>query len=100
MPPTSPPGGTPFALPAPKTQRRPARSRRVGVCSGAGGWGEPPAVGASRKKLFEQFNEREIKRFDGRTQKLALADARVEPWEMTQRQRLLTRLIDPNIAFL
>jgi len=58
------------------------------------------AVCESREKLFEQFHEREIKRFDGRAQKLALAGARVEPWEMTQRQRFLTRIIDPNIAFL
>ena len=58
------------------------------------------AVCESREKLFEQFHERAIKRFDGRAQKLALAGARVEPWEMTQRQRFLTRIIDPNIAFL
>ncbi len=58
------------------------------------------AVCESREKLLEQFHEREIKRFDGRTQKLALAGAQVEPWEMTERQRFLTRIIDPNIAFL
>ena len=58
------------------------------------------AVCESREQIFEQFNEREIKRFDGRMEKLELAGARVEPWEMTERQRLLTRIIDPNIAFL
>lgn len=58
------------------------------------------AVCDSREKLFEQFNERELKRFDGRTQKLALAGARVDPWEMSERERFLTRIIDPNIAFL
>lgn len=58
------------------------------------------AICESRPQLFDQFNAREIKRFDGRTETLALADARVEPWEMTQRQRFLSRIIDPNIAFL
>jgi len=58
------------------------------------------AVCESREQIFEQFSGREIKRFDGRMEKLELAGARVEPWEMTERQRLLTRIIDPNIAFL
>ena len=58
------------------------------------------AVCESRQQIFEQFSEREIKRFDGRMEKLELAGARVEPWKMTERQRLLTRIIDPNIAFL
>ncbi|MGH9863340.1 MAG: NfeD family protein [Candidatus Acidiferrales bacterium] len=58
------------------------------------------AVYESREQIFEQFRGRAILRFDGRTQTLALADVRVEPWEMTQRQRFLSRLVDPNIAFL
>ena len=58
------------------------------------------AVCESRQQIFEQFSGREIKRFDGRMEKLELAGARVEPWKMTERQRLLTRIIDPNIAFL
>lgn len=58
------------------------------------------AVCESRAQIFEQFNGRPITRFDGRTQTLALAGARVEPWEMTARERFLSRLIDPNIAFL
>ncbi|MBI2955775.1 MAG: nodulation protein NfeD [Acidobacteria bacterium] len=58
------------------------------------------AVCESREKLFGQFNARDVKRFDGRTETLQLADARVEPWEMTDRQRFLSRIIDPNIAFL
>ena len=58
------------------------------------------AVCESRQQIFEQFGGREIKRFDGRVEKLELAGARVDPWEMTERQRLLTRIIDPNIAFL
>ena len=58
------------------------------------------AVCESRETIFEQFGGREIKRFDGRAETLELAGARVEPWKMTERQRLLTRIIDPNIAFL
>ena len=58
------------------------------------------AVCESRETIFEQFSGREIKRFDGRMEKLELAGARVKPWKMTERQRLLTRIIDPNIAFL
>lgn len=58
------------------------------------------AVVDSREAIFEQFNGETIKRFDGSQQTLELAPARVEPWEMTQRQRFLSRLIDPNIAFL
>ncbi len=58
------------------------------------------AVCESREQIFEQFDARSITRFDGRTEVLALAEARVEPYEMTRRQRFLSRLIDPNIAFL
>jgi len=58
------------------------------------------AVCESRQQIFEQFNARAITRFDARSQTLELADVRVEPWEMTGRQRFLSRLIDPNIAFL
>lgn len=58
------------------------------------------AVVDSHQQLFEEFHGRKIKRFDGHTQTLALADARLESWEMTGRQRFLSRLIDPNIAFL
>src|SRR3972149_831975 len=58
------------------------------------------AVCQTREQFFEQFNGRTIPRFDGRSEMLALADVGVEPWEMTRRQRFLSRLIDPNIAFL
>ncbi|HXE75449.1 MAG TPA: nodulation protein NfeD [Candidatus Xenobia bacterium] len=58
------------------------------------------AIVENRDQLLAQFNGREIKRFDGRPETLKLADARVEPWEMTRRQEFLSRLLDPNIAFL
>lgn len=58
------------------------------------------AVVDSREQVLAQFDGREIKRFDGHTQKLALAGARIDPWTMTQRQEFMSRLLDPNIAFL
>ena len=58
------------------------------------------AVCESRDQIFQQFNARAITRFDGSSHTLELADARVEVWDMTGRQRFLSRLIDPNIAFL
>lgn len=58
------------------------------------------AVVESREQVLAQFDGREIKRFDGHTQKLALAGARIDPWTMTQRQEFMSRLLDPNIAFL
>ncbi|MFQ5662341.1 MAG: nodulation protein NfeD [Terriglobia bacterium] len=58
------------------------------------------AVYESRGEIFQQFDGRAIKRFDGSTQTIALADARVEALRMTSRQRFLSRLINPNIAFL
>jgi len=58
------------------------------------------AVAESREQVLAQFDGREIKRFDGRLQKLALAGARIDPWEMTRRQEFMSRLLDPNIAFL
>jgi len=39
-------------------------------------------------------------RFDGSEHTLELASGEVESWEMTGRQRFLSRLVDPNIAFL
>lgn len=58
------------------------------------------AVCESRPQLFARLHARPVKRFDGRIETLALADVRVEPWDMTPRQRFLSRIIDPNIAFL
>jgi membrane-bound serine protease (ClpP class) len=57
-------------------------------------------VAESREALLKELDMREIKRFDGSAQTLALAAARIEPWEMTQRQRFLARILDPNVAFL
>ncbi len=58
------------------------------------------AVCESREEIFQKFAGEEIERFDGSKETLQLADARVEVREMTTRQRFLSRIIDPNIAFL
>ncbi|MFQ5723355.1 MAG: nodulation protein NfeD [Terriglobia bacterium] len=58
------------------------------------------AVSESRQQILERFAGQPIQRFDGRTETLELAGAQVEIREMTARQRFLSRIIDPNIAFL
>jgi membrane-bound serine protease (ClpP class) len=58
------------------------------------------AVCESREAIFQLYANREIARFDGQKTPLALADVKVDTVEMTDRQRFLTRIIDPNIAFL
>ncbi len=58
------------------------------------------AVAASPQAIFQQFNGKVIKRVDGGTTTLHLADARVETYAMTTRERLLSPLADPNIAFV
>lgn len=57
-------------------------------------------VADSREALLEKLHRRELTRFDGRKQSLELIGARIEPIAMTQRERFLTRILDPNIAFL
>jgi membrane-bound serine protease (ClpP class) len=50
--------------------------------------------------LLRQLDGRTISRFDGATATLHLADARVVPIEMTLRQRILSTIAHPNIAYL
>ncbi|MFQ5694961.1 MAG: nodulation protein NfeD [Terriglobia bacterium] len=57
-------------------------------------------IADSRQQLVDKLEGLTIKRLDGKEETLALAEARTESWEMTQRQRFLSRIIDPNIAFL
>ncbi len=58
------------------------------------------AIAASPEKIFEQFDGKTITRFDGRSETLSLKGASVESFEMTARQRFLSRVLEPNIAFL
>ncbi len=50
--------------------------------------------------LLKQLDGRTVKRFDGSTQVLHLADQKVRNFEMTLKQRILASLMDPNVAFI
>jgi membrane-bound serine protease (ClpP class) len=50
--------------------------------------------------LLHQLNGREIKRFDGKTVKLALENYRLDEFHLSTRQRFLAYIVDPNIFFL
>lgn len=50
--------------------------------------------------LLEKLNGREVRRFDGRTTVLQTHGARVVEIEMTLRQRVLSAVAHPNIAYL
>ncbi len=50
--------------------------------------------------LFKKLDGREVLRFDGTEETLALAGAVVEPFELSYRQQVLLPLTDPNLAFI
>ena len=50
--------------------------------------------------IYREFDGKTIKRFDGAEEILDLNSPEVIVWEMTGRQSFLTRLADPNIAYL
>ena len=57
-------------------------------------------VAANDAALLGQLNGRTIKRFNGSSKTLRLANARVETVLPSMRERLLTRLTDPNLDVL
>ena len=57
-------------------------------------------VAASRAELLEKLDGYTIARFDGAREILNLAGAQVETYNPTFRQRFLSRILDPNIAFI
>ena len=57
-------------------------------------------VADSPDALLEKLHQQAIARFDGRKQTLDLSPVRLEHVVMTQRERFLARVLDPNIAFL
>lgn len=50
--------------------------------------------------LLRQLNGREVTRFDGRKQKLELDSPEIIEYQKTVRERLITAIADPNIAFV
>jgi membrane-bound serine protease (ClpP class) len=57
-------------------------------------------VASSEDDLFRQLAGHPIKRFDGKTITLNLVGQPIRTFDMTLKQRILDRLMDPNIAFI
>lgn len=57
-------------------------------------------IAADVPALLAELEQRSVLRFDGEQETLALADALVEPFPLTYRQRILLPLTDPNLAFI
>jgi membrane-bound serine protease (ClpP class) len=57
-------------------------------------------VARDESDLFAQLNGREITRFDGRKQRLDTTGVRVVDYELRLRERIISAIADPNIAFL
>jgi len=57
-------------------------------------------IAADVPDLLKQLDGRTIRRFDGRTVVLKTAGARIVPIEMSLRQRVLSAIAHPNIAYL
>ncbi len=57
-------------------------------------------IAPNEQDLFRQLNGKSFKRFNGTTVTLNLADEPVRDYGMTLKQRILTYLMDPNIAFI
>ncbi len=57
-------------------------------------------VAADVPSLLTALEGREIRRFDGRMERLALTGARTVPVPMSLRQRILSAIAHPNVAYL
>src|SRR5262249_27800420 len=57
-------------------------------------------IARDKDDLLQQLNGKEIKRFDGKAQKLSLEHYALVPFELSARQKFLARIVDPNIFFL
>jgi len=57
-------------------------------------------VAGSQEDLFAQLDGRELTRFSGETETLALTAPRVVDYEMTTRQSFMAAIANPNIAFI
>jgi membrane-bound serine protease (ClpP class) len=57
-------------------------------------------IAPSEQDLFHQLSGKSFKRFDGTTVTLDLASQPVRNLPMTLKQRILTYIMDPNVAFI
>jgi len=57
-------------------------------------------VASSPEDLFRQMQGKTFKRFQGQSASLNLTGQNIVPYEMTLKEHILDRLMDPNIAFL
>jgi len=58
------------------------------------------AVISDPNGIIERCDGKEIHRFDDRPETLHLRGATIETFEMTARQRILSRVLDPNLALI
>ena len=57
-------------------------------------------IANDRDDLLKQLNGREITRFDGKTQKLSLQGYALADFELSARQKFLSRIVQPDIFFV
>jgi membrane-bound serine protease (ClpP class) len=57
-------------------------------------------IAPSEQDLFHQLKGKTIKRFNGKTVMLSLDDQPVRDYRMTLKQRILSYIMDPNVAFI
>jgi membrane-bound serine protease (ClpP class) len=57
-------------------------------------------IAPSEQDLFHQLSGKSFKRFDGTTVTLKIAGEPVVDYRMTLKQRLLSYIMDPNVAFI
>jgi membrane-bound serine protease (ClpP class) len=58
------------------------------------------AIAATPQEIFREYDGKTIKRFNGSATTLHLGNARIEDYAMSSRERFLSQLADPNIAFV
>ena len=58
------------------------------------------AVISDAAGIIERYDGKEIHRFDDRPETLHLRGATIETFEMNSRQRILSRVLDPNLALV
>ncbi len=58
------------------------------------------AIANSPQDIFAKFDSKAIKRFNDTITTLRLAGAQIQPYKMSARERFLSRIADPNIAFI